>query len=293
RQTWGAPQVAPGMREVEQSAGSTPPLLVVESRGDHLPRARWRRCYSGSPVREDLAMGEGFSSLSEAWERHAADWARWTRVPGHDVYHEQLNWPAFRELVPQPGKRTLDLGCGEGRVGRVLHADGHRMVGIDSSPTLLRLAREAGGYDELVRGDAAALPWAARTFDLAIAYMSLQDVDDLWAAVAELARVLEAGGRLCVAIVHPLNRSPAALDDYFEEQRVVDEFERDGLRMTFESIDRPLEAYSRALAGAGFLTEELREPRPTAAVLASEPRLSKADKRPYFLHMRCVLAGGD
>ena len=238
-------------------------------------------------------MGEGFGSLSEAWERHAADWARWTRVPGHDVYHERLNWPAFRELVPRPGKRTLDLGCGEGRVGRMLHADGHRMVGIDSSPTLLGLAREAGGYEELVRGDAAGLPWEAGTFDLALAYMSLQDVDDLGAAVAELARVLEPGGRLCVAIVHPLNRPPAALDDYFEEQRFADEFERDGLRMTFESIDRPLEAYSRALAGAGFLTEELREPRPGAAVLASDPRLSKAAKRPYFLHMRCLLARGD
>lgn len=44
-------------------------------------------------------MGDGFGSLSEAGERHAADWARWTRVPGHDVYHGQLNWPALRELL--------------------------------------------------------------------------------------------------------------------------------------------------------------------------------------------------
>ena len=235
-------------------------------------------------------MSERFSSLSEAWERHAGDWARGTRVPGHDVYHDRLNWPAFRELLPPPGQKTLDIGCGEGRVGRALDANGHHVSGLDSSPTLFRLAREAGGYEELVCGDAAALPWEGGTFDLAIAYMSLHDVDDLLGAVAEIARVLEAGGRLCLAIVHPLNRSAAALDAYFEEQRFADEFERDGLRMTFESIDRPLEAYSRALAGAGFLVEELREPRPTPAILASEPRLEKAAERPYFLHMRCVLA---
>lgn len=83
--------------------------------------------------------------------------------------------------------------------------------------------------------------------------MSLQDVDDLGAVVAEIARVLEPGGRLCLAIVHPLNRPPEALDDYFEEHRFAEEFERDGLSMTLESIDRPFEAYSRALAGAGFL----------------------------------------
>lgn len=95
-------------------------------------------------------MVEGFEALSEAWDRHAEAWARWTRVPGHDVYHELLNWPAFRTLVPPAGRRTLDVGCGEGRAGRQLSAGGHRVAGIDSSPTLVRLAREAGGYDELV-----------------------------------------------------------------------------------------------------------------------------------------------
>ncbi len=233
-------------------------------------------------------MGEGYGSLSEAWERNAADWARWTRVPGHDVYHDRLNWPAFRDLLPAAGRRTLDVGCGEGRVGRALSSEGHRVAGIDSSPTLLELAREAGGYEELVCGDAAALPWVEHAFDLAIAYMSLQDVDDLRAAVGEIARVVELGGRLCLAIVHPLNRPAEALADYFDEHRFAERFERDGLSMTFESIDRPLEAYTRTLARAGFLIEELREPRPSSATLDDEPRLTKARKRPYFLHMRCV-----
>ena len=238
-------------------------------------------------------MGDGFGSLSEAWERNAPDWARWTRVAGHDVYHERLNWPAFCTLLPAPGRRTLDVGCGEGRVGRALSSDGHRVVGIDSSPTLLELAREAGGYEELVCGDAAELPWAATSFDLAIAYMSLQDVNDLRGSLAEIARVLEPGGRLCLAIVHPLNRPPDALEDYFEEHRFAEEFERDGLRMTFESVDRPLEAYTRALSDAGFLIEQLREPRPTEALLEQEPRLAKSAKRPYFLHMRCALQSPD
>jgi hypothetical protein len=61
--------------------------------------------------------------------------------------------------------------------------------------------------------------------------------------------------------------------------------------MTFESIDRPLEAYTGALSRAGFLIEQLREPRPTLAALASTPRLAKAARRPYFLHVRCVLGG--
>jgi SAM-dependent methyltransferase len=161
--------------------------------------------------------------------------------------------------------------------------------GIDSSPTLVGLAREAGGYEELVCGDAATLPWDAQSFDLALAFMSLHDMDDLTGTVAEIARVLEPGGTFCLAIVHPLNRAPEALDDYFGEHRFAEELELDGLNMTFEGIDRPLEAYTRALSRVGFLIEELREPRPTAT-LAAASRLAKAAKRPYFLHMRCVLA---
>jgi SAM-dependent methyltransferase len=235
---------------------------------------------------------EGSGSLSEAWERHAARWVRWTRVVGHDVYYDQLNWPAFHMLVPPAGRRTLDVGCGEGRVGRRLSAEGHRVAGIDSSPTLAGLARQAGGFQEIVCGDAAKLPWEAQSFDLALAFMSLHDMEDLSGAVAEIARVLEPGGRFCLAIVHPLNRAPEALENYFDERRFADDLEHDGLSMTFEGIDRPLEAYSRALSRVGFLVEELREPRPTAAALASSPRLTKTAKRPYFLHMRCVLAPG-
>lgn len=230
-------------------------------------------------------------SLSDAWERHAAQWARWTRVPGHDVYFEHFNWPAFYPLLPPAGRRTLDVGCGEGRGGRRLAAEGHRMAGIDSSPTLLALAREGGGYEELVCGDAAKLPWKARSFDLALAFMTLQDIDDMTGAVGEIARVLEPGGRLCLAIVHPLNRAPEALGCYFDERRFADDFERGGLVMTFEGIDRPLEAYTRALSHAGLLIEELREPKPTQAAVAAAPQLAKATRRPYFLHMRCVLAG--
>ena len=225
-------------------------------------------------------MADG-GSLSDAWERHASRWQRWTRVQGHDVYFEHFNWPAFHALVPKAGRRTLDVGCGEGRGGRRLAADGHHLSGIDSSPTLLELAREAGGYEELVCGDAAKLPWDAHSFDLAVAFMCLQDIEDMPGAIDEIARVLDPGGRLCLAIVHPLNRAPERLENYFDEQRFADELERDGLRMTFEGIDRPFEAYTRALTRAGFLVEELREPRPSAADVAAAPELAKPAGRPY------------
>ena len=44
---------------------------------------------------------------------------------------------SFLELVPEAGRLTIEVGCGEGRVARELLALGHRVVGFDASPALL------------------------------------------------------------------------------------------------------------------------------------------------------------
>jgi SAM-dependent methyltransferase len=241
-------------------------------------------------LRSSFAMpADEPANLSGAWEDHAAQWLAWCRTPEHDVYFWRLNLPAFGALLPAAGRRTLDVGCGEGRLGRWLAAAGHRVVGIDSSPTLAAAAGQAGGYEEVVCGDAVALPWPTGHCDLAIAFMSLHDMNAPAAVIHEIARVLEPAGRLCVALVHPSNRSAQAVEDYFNDVRVSDCVSRNGLEMTFESIDRPLESYTNALSDAGFVIEELREPQAAAADVREEPWLAPAAARPFFLHLRCRL----
>ncbi|MGI8479595.1 MAG: hypothetical protein ACR2M2_07030 [Gaiellaceae bacterium] len=90
--------------------------------------------------------------------------------------------------------------------------------------------------------------------------MSLQDVDDFEGALGEAGRVLEPGGRLCIAVVHPLNSagrfdgdepdSPFTIvGSYLERSFYADDLARDGLEITFVSAHRPLEAYTEALSG--------------------------------------------
>ena len=57
-------------------------------------------------------------SMREAWDRQAATWTMWTRTPGHDSYR-QFHGARFFELVPAPGRLTVDLGSGEGRVAAI------------------------------------------------------------------------------------------------------------------------------------------------------------------------------
>ncbi len=231
---------------------------------------------------------------AQAWDEHAEAWARWSRTPGHDYHYERLNLPAFLALLPAPGKLTVDLACGEGRLGRALAELGHVVVGVDSSPAMVRLAREAGGYDDVLHASAGAVPLPDACADLVTVFMGLHDMDDFVGAISESARLLEAGGRLCFAVPHPfaeMERERSGTPGYFTSFRYIDIVERGGVTMTFESWRLPLSAYTKALEHTDFVIEALREPIPDDAALAAAPDLAKWRERPLFLHVRARQAG--
>lgn len=235
--------------------------------------------------------------LSVGWEAEARQWIQWARTPGHDSYW-RFHRDQFLRLLPPPGRQTLDIGCGEGRLARDLKELGHRIIGIDSSPSLIAAARELDPSMDLRLADAAALPLDDACADLAVAFMSLQDIDGMPAAIREAARVLQPGGRLCLAIVHPINSvgrfEEATADahfvikgDYLHAFHYADAVERDGLTMTFNSQHLPLEAYFMALEAAGFLVEALREPSvPEHAIFSGAGR--RWQRIPLFLHLRAL-----
>lgn len=233
----------------------------------------------------------GDRPLAEEWTARAEDWERWTRTPGHDHHFARYNWPAFAGLLPAPGRATLDLGCGEGRGGVLLRGLGHTVTGADVAAPLAEMARATGAYERVDVADATALPFADGSFDLVVAFMSLQDMDDAAGALREASRVLGPGGRLAAAFVHPFaSARPDAGRVYFDEQRTVDPIERDGIAMEFHQVHRPLEAWFALLAGAGLTIEALREPRPSADVVADVPALARERVQPLFLHLRCRAA---
>ena len=231
-------------------------------------------------------------SLKEAWDRQADAWARFVPL---DEVNERFNVPKLLELLPPPGRRTLDLGCGEGRLGRELLKLGHRVVGIDSSAAMVRHASRS--HESLV-ADATALPFEDGAFDLVTAFMSIMDMDDMAGAVREVGRVLTSGGHFCFSITHPINSagrfverapdSPFVIEHgYLEERRFVDPYEREGVEIEFHAVHRPLEAYSRALEAAGLAIETLLE-HPLPDELNRTGAGLRWQRVPLFLHAAAV-----
>lgn len=287
------------------------PVLRVDTADGVKPSeqdiVRWVREHLGADLRStspnrfyQRAQPAEPIDLGAAWDEQARSWTRWAREPGHDSYW-RFGRAAFFDLLPPPGRLTLDVGCGEGRVSRDLAAIGHRVVGIDASRTMVQEALAARQEGPVLVADAAALPLVDQCCDLVVAHMSLQDVDDMAAAIHEMARVLEPGGCLCLAIVHPINSagqfesldpdSPFVIrGSYLDSTQYVDHIESGDLAITFASTHRPLEEYFGALEAAGFAVESLREVPVDDASEKADPARGRARWRrlPLFLDLRAV-----
>jgi SAM-dependent methyltransferase len=113
----------------------------------------------------------------------------WSRLAG-EVF---LGW-----LAPPSGLRWIDVGCGNGAFTEVLirRCAPAEVQGVDPSPQQIAFARTREGARGAVftEGDAQALPFAADRFDAAVMALVLFFVPDPAKGLAEMARVVRAGG---------------------------------------------------------------------------------------------------
>lgn len=136
-----------------------------------------------------------------------ADWYD-REISGLQVTSTALQ--TLSRLVDAGPGTCLDLGCGTGVAIPWLLRRGWRVVGVDLSGDQLRVARQraAGPGVALVEANAAALPFADRSFDAVVSVLTHTDLDDPEAAFAEAARVLRRGGRLSYVGTHPCFVTP-------------------------------------------------------------------------------------
>jgi demethylmenaquinone methyltransferase / 2-methoxy-6-polyprenyl-1,4-benzoquinol methylase len=98
----------------------------------------------------------------------------------------------------RPGDVVLDACCGTGDLAVAAERLGGRVTGLDFSERMLERARRKEPAIEWVRGDLLELPFADGSFDAATVAFGVRNVEDLERALAELRRVLRAGGRLAI-----------------------------------------------------------------------------------------------
>lgn len=176
-----------------------------------------------------------------------------------------------RSLLLEPDSRVLDLGCGPGNFARAIARRGCAVTGLDASPELLAAARELEEATplgiEYVQGDASD-PHVLidRTFDRVLASMSLSDIDDLDAAVNNVARLLPAGV-FVFSILHPCfpghgtSLSSWPPEGYYQEGWWLAEGHH-GYRGVVGANHRTLSTYINTLIAHDFAVTCVLEPEP-------------------------------
>lgn len=100
---------------------------------------------------------------------------------------------------------VLEVGFGQGRTAAVLVQLGHRVLGVDPSPTMVAQARARNraacrdGRATLTRGDGITIPFPNGTADAAFTVHTIYFMPDPTATLTDIDRVLRAGGRLVIA----------------------------------------------------------------------------------------------
>jgi ubiquinone/menaquinone biosynthesis C-methylase UbiE len=140
-----------------------------------------------------------------------------------------------------PIERVLDVGTGTGRMLQLFADRAERAVGLDTSHSMLSVARAnleraavASGASnwELRQGDVHSPPLEAASFDLVVIHQVLHYLDDPARALAEASRLVAPGGRLLVVDFaphhHDFLRAAAHRRLGFTHQQLADWFDQAG-----------------------------------------------------------------
>lgn len=156
------------------------------------------------------------------------------------------------------GAHIIDVACGTGALTREiatrLQGNG-RIVGADLNETMIDLAIQRHPPDAhdatYVASDVCTLPFEDGGFDIAFCQQGLQFFPDKLAALAEIRRILNRGGKLnltCWSAVSPFN---GALSDALADHVGVGASTKAKAPFSFRDGD----AISELLTGAGFVIE--------------------------------------
>jgi SAM-dependent methyltransferase len=183
-------------------------------------------------------------------------------------------------------RRILDVGCGPGWLSEFLARNGHEVTGIDVSPGMIEIAQARissvkfapdgkGLKASFMVEDAETLRLEDR-FHVAILYDSLHHFEDKKTVLANVFRVLKAGGRI---LIHEGEKPPEGSCQHRELQEIMEKYDTLEDPLEQSEIMRLLEQVGFIEAQAyvtvtGLFAKESFKPRQLARLLKEGPALN-------------------
>jgi ubiquinone/menaquinone biosynthesis C-methylase UbiE len=147
-----------------------------------------------------MAKQELFDEWPEKYEN-------WFRTPIGGLVRKVESQLIAEMVIPKSGEFMLDAGCGTGIFTTDFLTAGCRVVGLDISRPMLKLAVGKAGQRPftVVEGDMRRLPFRDSVFDKAVSITALEFIAEPKEAIDELFRVTRPGGVVVVATLNSLS----------------------------------------------------------------------------------------
>jgi len=213
--------------------------------------------------------------INTSWEKISKWYNEIVGSEGH-YYHRQVIMPNVLRLLKLDNQmKVLDMGCGQGILGKYL-IEHDKYWGLDLSDNLIKIAQKEDknlNHRYLVE-DATREIKTNERFDRIVMILSLQNMKKPFGVFQNCAKLLNAGGKIIMVLNHPAFRIPKKCDwkeidgkQYRMEESYMSSMEipidssphdRKDNQTTF-SYHFSISAYSEMLFDNGMVIEKIEE----------------------------------
>lgn len=173
------------------------------------------------------------------YEEIAEDYDQWKEF---EIVTQAEEKVLLSLLGDAEAREILDVGCGTGRYVKQLEDFGARIVGIDISLKMIRLAKAKTKVASYLVADASRLPFKDNVFDIVLSALVLNHVKDLGLFLTEMLRTCRTGGELIMSSVWR---------EGFHEVKEFPEYFGKNFEFTVQEYLYPPNILHKALSGLG------------------------------------------
>lgn len=235
-----------------------------------------RRNQKNRPTRAS-SENTGWGGVATWYDKH---------LSAEDTYHSKVVAPNLLRLVNlKPTESLLEIGCGQGFFLEKFFSVSKNITGVDIGAELIAIAQknnpsityvvDSADNDNLLVG---------KTFDVITIVLALQNIKNLHAVCANIARLLQPNGRAYIVLNHPAFRIPQHSDWIYDAQKKIqsrkidaylsqlevsidmnpgrvlrDGYMRSTPKKTTKSFHRSLQDFSKAFSKNGLAITKIEE----------------------------------
>jgi len=247
-------------------------------------------------------------SNKTAWRGDVAKWYKKSVGVEGNFYHQRVVIPnSLRLLEIKAGEKILDLGCGQGIMGRQIK---NKYLGIDLSTELIEEAKRLDkniNHTYLVKDISRDLKIYG-SFDKGMIILALQNVKKPFGVIKNFYKLLKKKGEVLIVINHPAFRIPKhsnwevkdnkqfrTIESYLTPLEIPIEsspFDKRNNQISY-SYHHPLSAFVEMLSDNGFLIKNMEEwisPKKSEGPMAIIEDRARGEF-PLFLAIKAVKNG--